>query len=376
MTSKASVATAIAFALTTCSAIAQNGSVFADMTAKERYEGWKAAIDAAFFFKNNEYFSPHAEGYTLIGYQLRPTLSIVLGDEDQLSLTGGLQALVYGGLDKTHYVRAHFAALWQATPWLALQMGSLPGQASHPTHEAIQDPANQLTDKPELGLQLWLRTAAVNGAAWLNWRQFIFQRDTIPERFTAGLTLTLSPASETKVAFKMPFALIFNHIGGQISDYPQKMQSIANAAVAPTLALSGENWSFVKEIDFTLHALAFHAMTGTEVRPFADGGALCPEVALHARHLDANIQWYRARDFFAPHGNPLLSSLSNYDDTLYEKKRDVLILGASFVKNITLEYKTFGRFALDAKGYLDTRTSQFDYSYGVTLVLTPAITLW
>ena len=78
------------------------------------------------------------------------------------------------------------------------------------THEAIQDPANQLTDKPELGLQLWLRTTAVNGAAWLNWRQFIFQGDTIPERFTAGLTLTLSPASETKVAFKMPFALILS----------------------------------------------------------------------------------------------------------------------------------------------------------------------
>ena len=32
-----------AFALTTCSAIAQNGSLFADMTAKERYEGCRTA---------------------------------------------------------------------------------------------------------------------------------------------------------------------------------------------------------------------------------------------------------------------------------------------------------------------------------------------
>lgn len=375
MTSKASVATALAIILTPFAAIAQSSSLFADMTTKERYEGWSAVVDAVFFFKNNEYFSPHAEGYTLIGYQLRPTVSIVLGDEDQLSLTGGLQALVYGGLYKAHYVRPHIAALWQATPWLALQMGSLPGQASHPTHEAIQDPENQLTDNPELGLQLWLRTTAVNGAAWLNWRQFILQGDTIPERFTAGLTLTLSPASETKASFKMPFALIFNHIGGQISDYPQKMQSIANAAVAPTLAISDENWSFVKEIDFTLHALAFHAMTGTEVRPFADGGALCPEVSLTAKYLLANVEWYHAQNFYAPHGNPLLSSLSNYDDTLYEKKRDVIILGASFVKNITHNDKRIGRFALDAKGYLDTRASQFDYSYGVTFVLTPGISL-
>lgn len=365
-------ALAAALVLTPCATFAQVDGLFDDMASKELYEALRessplaANLDAAFFFKNNEYFSPHAEGYTLIGYQLRPTLTY--SPLEQLHLTGGLQALVYGGLEKAHYVRPHFAALWQATDWLGIQMGSLPGAASHPTHEAVQDPETQLTDDPELGLQIWLRRPRLNGSAWLNWRQFIFLGDTIPERFTAGFSMSFTPSpGKIGASFKMPFALIFNHIGGQISNYPQKMQSIANVAISPTLALRTE--AFVQEIDFSLHVLAFHAMAGSEVRPFADGMALCPEVSLTAKYLRANVEWYHAQNFYAPQGNPLLSSLSNYDETYYDKKRNLLILGASFVKGIG----TIGRFAVDAKGYLDTDASRFDYSYGITMVLTPGI---
>lgn len=350
-------------------AVAQSEWLFDDVASAGRYEiadddrAVEASVDATFFFKNNEYFAPQVEGYTLVGYALRPTVGwrLVPG----LTLTGGLQALRYGGTSRARYVRPHFAALWRVAPWLALQMGSLPGAASHPFHEAVQDPEEQITDHPETGIQLWLSRPALRGSLWLNWRQFIFRGDTIPERFTAGASMLFGPQGG-RVSFEMPFGLIFNHIGGQISDYPDTMQSTANVAVSPSLVLTAGG-GFVSAVTFSLHLLAFHAMAGGEVRPFSDGYAFSPEVRLSAECLRAQLAWFHARDFYAPQGNPLFSSVSNYDAAYYGRDRDLLVFGASFVRPLGL----VGRFALDFKGYFDVPGARFDYSYGLTMVLTP-----
>lgn len=358
-------------ALASPRAAAQSDWLFERAVSPGRYEvaddaphGLGASVDAAFFFKNNEYFAPQVEGYTLVGYALRPTVEWRLASG--LTLTAGLQALRYGGTSRARYVRPHFAAMWRATPWLSLQMGSLPGAASHPFHEAVQDPEEQLTDHPETGIQVWLSRPALRGSLWLNWRQFIFRGDTIPERFTAGASMLFAPRGGGQASFEMPFGLIFNHIGGQISDYPDTMQSTANLAVSPSLVLAGGD-GFVRGVTFSLHLLAFHAMAGGEVRPFSDGYALSPEVRLSAKFLRAQLAWFHARDFYAPQGNPLFSSVSNYDAAYYGRRRDLVVFGASFVKPLG----SVGRFALDFKGYLDAPDGRFDYSYGLTMVMTP-----
>lgn len=370
------IASAVATVFPATGLLAQATGLFDDLAHAGRYEvedgdwlwNFGAGLDAAFFFKNNEYFSPHIEGYTLVGYQVRPTVSYALLPD--LTLTAGLQALRYGGTESVAYVRPHFAVKWQATEWLGVQAGSLPGLASHPQHEAIQDPEGQLTEKPEFGAQLWISRPRLRGSVWLNWRKFIFMGDTVPERFTAGVSLALgSRCGSGSCFFSMPVSLSFDHIGGQISDYPDTMQSLANIGLSPTLNVERDHWRFVQRLSFSLHMLGFHAMAGSEVRPFSDGAAISPEVRLTARYLQANLAWYHASDFYAPHGNPLFSSVSNFDPAYYAGKRDLVAFGASFVKALG----GIGRFAFDAKGYLDARASRLDYSYGFTFVLTPGL---
>lgn len=370
------IASAAAAILPATSLSAQADGLFDDAACARRYEvgdtgnlwGLGAGLDAAFFFKNNEYFSPHIEGYTLVGYQVRPTVTYAMLPD--LTLTAGLQALRYGGTESAAYVRPHFAVKWQAAEWLGVQAGSLPGLASHPQHEAIQDPEGQLTERPEFGAQLWISRPKLKGSVWVNWRKFIFMGDTVPERFTAGVSLTLGawgrPGSRS---FSMPVSLAFDHIGGQISDYPDTMQSLANVGLSPTLNVERGGWRFVQRLSFSLHVLAFHAMAGSEVRPFADGVAVSPEARLTAKYLQAKVAWYHANDFYAPHGNPLFSSVSNFDPAYYAGKRDLAVFGASFVKALG----GIGRFAFDAKGYFDARASRLDYSYGFTFVLTPGL---
>ncbi len=325
-----------------------------------------ADLDAVFFFKNNEYFAPGAEGYTLVGYQVRPTLTWGRGP---LALTAGLQALQYGGMEKMRYVRPFAAVRWQAAGWLYVQMGCLPGPASHQLHEAVQDPELQLTERPELGLQLSVRRPRLSAEGWVNWRKFIFMGDTVPERFTAGLKALLHPADTRAFSFQMPASLVFEHVGGQVSDYEEPMQSLANLSFAPSVVFRADSGGFVSRVSLAVNVLAFHTMAGADVRPFADGWALCPEVSLVARHLEASAGYFHGRDYYAMRGNPLFWSISNYDAGYYEQDRYLLTLSASYVTRIS----SWGRFSLDVKGYHDISDSRFDYSYGLTMVLTPSL---
>lgn len=358
----------------TADATAQTAWLFEPMVADARFAAPQEAsslfipaadLDAVFFFKNNEYFAPAAEGYTLPGYLLRPTLT---WGREQLALTGGLQALQYGGMDKMRYVRLFAAVRWQATDFLAIQMGCLPGSASHLIHEVVQDPELQLTEKPELGLQISVRRPSLNAEAWINWRKFIFIGDTVPERFTAGLKAVFAPRTEACAAFSLNASLVFEHIGGQISDYDEPMQSLANVTLSPTVTVTPESLRFVRSVAFAANLFAFHTMAGSDVRPFADGWAVCPEARLCAKHLEASIGYFHGHDFFAMRGNPLYWSVSNYDPGFYEQDRDLLSISASFVAKMA----NWGRFALEARAYHDIPDARLDYSYGMTMVLAPS----
>ena len=363
-------------ALFSAGAAAQADGVFNDAVGSRRFTVGQntgllapnASADAVFFFKNNEYFADEVEGYTLIGYQLRPTLT---WGTPRLTITGGLQALQYGGSDKTAYVRPFFCGRWQANDWLSVHMGSLPGPASHQLHEAVQDTEAQLTEKPEVGVQLGIERPHLDGVVWLNWRQFISRGDTIPERFTVGIKLDFHPGQEggAGASFRMPASLVFEHIGGQVSDFEEPMQSLANVTLSPTLVLRPDSGRFVHDVSISLNIFGFHTMAGEDVRPFTDGWAVSPEVSLRAKHLHANLAWFHGHDFFAMRGNPLYWSISDYKSDFYESNRDMLTFGASYVNKIA----DWARFAVDFRGYLDIPTARLDYYYGATMVLTPAI---
>ena len=329
-------------------------------------EDWFSVhADGTFFFQNDEYFTPHVEGYTLVGYMVRPSVSYDVVP-DELDLTAGFQALGYAGLDKMHYVRPVVAVRWTPLPYLALQMGTLRGPDSHWHHDALQDCEEQITSKPEFGAQVDLETKAWDATVWLNWRQFIFLGDTIPEKFTAGIRAEFHPGFdvESPLGFSMPITLTFDHIGGQISNYPDTMQSLANVGLSPTLHYMRDG-RFVKMLSLSVHTMLFHTMTGSGVRPFDDGWAVSPEVRMKAKYLNAEVGYWHSQNFFALHGSPMYWSTSNYDATVYEKERDLITMGAAFVKNISY----VGAFELKARGFYDIGLGQFDYSYGMSLVL-------
>ena len=317
------------------------------------------------FFKNDEYFNDYIEGYTLIGYRIAPSLVYYL--RNNVSVEAGAQFLQYGGTDKYDHVFPFASVQWQINRTWNITMGSLNGHIAHGLPEPMWEPERQLTDKPETGLQVKVRRPHLNGEVWLNWQQFIKTNDTIPEKFTFGLALDVSPtATDASWSLSIPVRLLVSHVGGQISNYSQRMQSLANGSLS---ILFGHLWhnSFAQHLYVDIEGQFFHAMVDGDVRPFSDGHALYPKLCFDARLFSAHAGFWYAKNFFSLYGNPAFMSLSNYNDDVYSKKRQLLTFGADF--NYALS--SCIRFSIGGKAYFDTAASQFDYSYQAHLVVTP-----
>ena len=344
-------------------ATAQSNTVFTDLyTLKDdaQHKPLRVRATNINFFKNNEYFGNYVEGYTLLGYRLKPTLHYTV--DSALTVEAGAELVQFGGTDKYHKVYPVLCATWRINPTFTLTMGSIKGSTYHDLPEAILDPERQLSSRPETGVQVEARHGSITGEVWLDWQSFIFKGDTIPERFMAGVGLTYEPESRSAWQIRVPLRLTASHIGGQISDYAERMQSLANVSVAFDLTHKGTNGSY----GFEAEGLYFYTMTGSGVRPFGRGWALHPKVKASYKLIDATAGLYHARNFFALHGNPLYMSLSDYNPRIYNRTRNMFTLEANLNHKINRQ----ARFALNAKCYYDTGDSQLEYYYGFYLVIT------
>ncbi|MBQ3634713.1 MAG: hypothetical protein II951_03750 [Bacteroidales bacterium] len=324
-----------------------------DIDVRRDSAEYSVGVDAQFFFKNDEYFAPAAEGYTLPGYRVRPSVQIYIG---RFTLTAGVDALRFGGMSRFHKAYPYFAGTWHVTDSVRLRIGDLQGPAVHDLPEILDDPEHQLAGPPETGAMFAFAGRNTKGHVWLNWRQFIFMGDTIPEKFTAGIKVDFLRNSER---LRVKLRMMFNHIGGQISNFDEPMQSLANVSVEPEVRLT-------RSVTAGVMMAGFHTMVGKVARPFEDGFAVQPKIKTEVGIVSAEASWLRTRNFYAPHGNPLLMSVSNYDPAVYEKDRSLVIVHADINKAFPSV-----RFNLRGSAYYDTFASRLDYAYFLGLCFSP-----
>lgn len=317
------------------------------------------------FLKNNEYFNHHIEGYTLIGYRIAP--SLVYYVRKNVILEVGAEAVQFGGTDRLDHVYPKASVKWQINRVWNLAMGSINGHMAHRLPETMWEPERQLVDEPEIGLQIGARNGVIDGEIWLDWQQFIKMNDTVPEKLSVGLRMDVSPTpGDAQVFLDIPMSMIISHIGGQISNYPDKMQSLANGAIALRV---GKRWGekFSKRVYVDLEGQFYHAMVDRNVRPFSDGSAIYPKICFESKMVDAHVGLWSARNYYSLYGNPIFTSLSNYDKDTYCRRRELMTFGVDFNYALTRNV----RFSIGGKGYYDTKANHMDYSYQAHLVVTP-----
>ncbi len=309
------------------------------------------------FFKNNEYFGDYAEGYTLPGYRLAPTLQCEFL-HNTLSLEAGAEWVQFWGLGKVHRFYPVVSAVWKPTEKMSMRIGTIDNSGMHNLHEAILDPESRLTDRPETGAQFRYANDIFSGEVYIDWFQFIKRGDTIPEKFMAGICTQFTPLRNGKL--KIPFNITAQHLGGQISDFRERMQSLANVQ-------AGIHYDSEKIFYASVDMLLFKVLTGKDVRPTTGGWGIDAEFGARYSIFHGQVGYWHSDDYFGWRGMPLLMCISNYKPEVYTPIRNVLKLDFGIEKQIS----SYARFALNFRAYHDIDASQFEYSYGFSLNLTP-----
>ncbi len=317
------------------------------------------------FVKNNEYFGNYIEGYTMMGYTVQPTLVYYAGSH--LRIKAGIHAIQYSGMDNFTEILPTFSIHTKLSDKLDLIMGGLQGDVHHKLIEPIFNPENQYTRPIENGLQFIFKTKNFWTDLWVDWEQFIFLGDTKPEKFTAGLSseITLTN-SESYWNISIPAQMIATHLGGQISNYSESMQSLTNLATGIKLNHKIGN-GFIQHVGFATYLASYHDLTAQSGWDFTNGSAIYPLAELGYKYGILMVGYWKAHNFLSPKGSPLFQSTSNYKNGFYSEYRDLVTTKFCFTKTFMKQIK----FSAMLETYYDLPAKQFDYSYGLNLVFTP-----
>jgi hypothetical protein len=171
------------------------------------------AADNLNFFKNNEYKSNYAEGYTLTGTWIRPKLLYYPDKKIRLELGG--QVLAYTGRDD-YQLYPWFSALYMPVKGLSFRMGNLNQDQNHRLPEPMMDSEHFLVDKPEAGIQTKYENKFINADLWIDWQKMILAGDPFKEQFVFGVRSEISFLKSEGIELSLP--LFFNglHRGGEI----------------------------------------------------------------------------------------------------------------------------------------------------------------
>jgi len=321
------------------------------------------------FVKNNEYSNPIIEGYTLIGYFFRP--EIVYSPSKDINLRLGTHLLKYDGTEKFSQVKPVFSASWNFTESTTLTIGSLDGCDKHKMLDPHFNSEYLYSAYSEDGLQIATNSDHFFNNIWVNWENFIFKGDNTREIFTAGESFryTSSPINDF-IGLEIPVQVEFKHFGGQISNYPEPMQTFfslgSGARVNFDIAEKRFGQAGVEYNMFLSNELTGHSST-----TIGKGYANWFRLHYTYKSIYFGAAYWQSHNFFAPNGNAIYSSVSDHLEDMVIADRRIITNWLS----LTLLPKDYFELFLGLETYYDTDLKRLDSAMTLHLSLDKLIKL-
>lgn len=319
-------------------------------------------LQAKSFFKNNEYFNPIEEGYTLIGYNIEP--SVVFLPVHSISVEIGGTFLKYSGRNGFYDIQPLFRFRYQPSSTFQMVLGNLYGGSNHRLCEPLYRWERDFTNPVESGLQFLINLPRIKADVWLNWEKFIFHGDPFQEQLTVGISsdfLLTDPLSEWSVS--IPFQSLFKHQGGQIISIDTAMVTIANWASG--LKISKKNAaSLVKQIDLDVLYLGYVDLSPTKLQQYKNGYGLLAQVKATIKNFSLGTGYYHASKFIAPMGEKLYHAATFPKSDIFFNEIDLLLGKFSYHKQIARGFSMGAYF----ESYTRLSSGKTDYTYGVHLL--------
>lgn len=358
-------------------------------------------IDGSTFFIDNEYFGDRISGYTLPGFVLQPKMEWVFDAHRDVKLKGGLHWLYYWGA-QDYPARTAYGAYplydsmsrpMHVLPWLQasikfnsklkLYLGCLDPDG-HDLPLPLYNPELALVGDPETGFQIKFNGNWLKMDIWTDWREYIWDRSPVPERFTAGASGRLV-LNYKDWQFYLPLHFVVQHEGGQNMSVSHNINNNFNAAAGLGLySLIGENFYY----NISCRAFWYH-QHGNPTVPFSTGWGLYPEVktCLYNRWILSASYWH-GKDFVPLMGCWHFSNLSANTAGLTFDRTRVITLQASWTwipvlwpRNCHLSvYGTLYHYLPSTGTFADGTTKDYghrnQFAVGAALNFYPSIKLF
>ena len=342
-------------------------------------------VDASQFFQDNEYFGLHAEGYTLPGFYLRPVVEWHV--TPLVTLEAGAHWLHFWGA--RNYPSAQSLDVWQresdtataahVLPWVRVEMAWKRERAEwrvvmgnlrpHKLPMPLYNPERLYAADPEAGVQMMMDAKHFDLDVWVDWREYIWQRSSRQERFTAGVSSQWA-TSFGKWGLLVPLHVIGQHVGGQGLAEHKPVQNHFNGAIGLMGQLRGENF----ELTGGCYAMGYTQKNAPDI-PYKRGWGLYPMVngkcALWGGELGMDAGYWHGHGFVPLLGSVLFSNVAYVDGITYFRYNRMMSIGANYRWKIECgELKVEGRWYR----YFEKKDPS-QYSVGVFIDLAPRLTI-
>ncbi len=309
-------------------------------------------IENTNFLKNNEYFAPQNQGFTLTGFFLKP--SLLYFPSKNVKIEAGIFAIYYSGKENFKTILPLYRLHYQRD-WFNLILGNIYGNLSHNLIEPLYFSEQYFSKHIENGIQFLFRKKFVETDIWLNWEKFIEPKDSFQEEFTIGNTNIFHLSKN----FEIPLQFIGTHQGGQInSNKDVPLRSLINSSTGICFSYQFLN-SY--SLDFQDYIISYNDISPSQLFHFRKGFANYALIKLRNQRFEVLAGFWKGKNFFAPRGESLFFSISRNDSTYYQKDKQIFSFKINYNTFLLKDISLTTRF----ESYYDVSDKRFDFSFGI-----------
>ncbi len=314
------------------------------------------------FLKNNEYFNPLNEGYTLLGFFVQPSVVYYPGKTTRLE--AGASFLKYSGRDGFSDIQPLFRFQYQPSSAFQMVMGSLYGGTAHGLIEPLYRWEQEFMNPVENGIQFLFNTSQIKADIWLQWEKFIFRNDPFQEELTVGTSASWKLFPEGHgFNITIPFQSLISHHGGQSISIDKPIQTLANYASGMKASWLMET-SKIKGIDFECWVVGYNDLSPQKLQAYKHGYGIYPKAGIRMGGFMLQTGYFYGEKFLAPKGEPLYHSALMPNTGILYPERNLLTAKFAYTKQIQK-----GIFlAAYTETYTDLKSGNTDYNYGVHII--------
>lgn len=333
------------------------------------------------FFKNNEYFNPISasefelsssipvyadksqwiEGYTLPGFFLQPEL--IYKPSAILTLRGGVHLLWYYGSENFTQIRPVISTSLNISENTVFTLGALSGSDTHKMFDPHFYSERLYTNYLENGFQFTHKNDRFFTDTWLSWENYIVKDDGNRESFTFGESFSYtSPLIADFIQIEIPVQIEFKHFGGQITDFPERVETFFNTAAGVRMNFDiAEKKYGVAGVEYLYFINS--VVPQRELYTINNGKGTWLRFHYNYKALYVGAAIWNATNFYAPNGNPIYASIIDYASDYVIPDRKV-ITNSIFI-NLLPQSNLELRIGLET--YYNACIKKMDYAYTLHL---------